>query len=148
VLVALNPQNVNTIVTDGKGGIKLHLGNANNMGRVVLEGLTRHEGTHRSDFYTNCDQTCGILKDAPAEQQIQIKGMIDASKSEVRATNVELDYLKTEKNKLRNQREKPDIETREKQMEQYRKDNQKIIDDNSEPKKSEPPPPTQPSSSP
>lgn len=145
VLVALNPQNVNTIVTDGKGGIKLHLGNANNMGRVVLEGLTRHEGTHRSDFYTNCDQTCGILKDAPANQQIKIDGLLDANRSEVRASNVELDYLKAEKNKLRNQKEKPDIESREKQMTEYRDVRQKVIDDATRHEKQDPPPQTNPS---
>jgi RHS repeat-associated protein len=137
---------INTIVTDGKGAIKLHLGNADNMGRVVLEGLTRHEGTHQSDFYINCDQTCGILKDAPADQQIKIDGTLDAAKSEVRASSVELDYLKAEKNKMRNQREKPEIENREKQMKDYKDDAQKVIDDASQPETQEPP--TQPNASP
>jgi len=145
-LVPLDHPKINTIVTDGKGGIRLHLGNADNMGRVVLEGLTRHEGTHQSDFYINCDQTCGILKDAPADQQIKIDGVLDGSKAEVRATSVELDYLKTEKNKLRNQREKTQIEIREKQMTEYRDEKQKIIDDANDPGKNEPP--TQPNPSP
>lgn len=127
-LIPLQAQNINTIVTDGKGGIKVYLGNANGMGRVVREGLSRHEGTHKSDFYANCDKTCGILADAAPDLQIVItSGQVDAAASEVRASTVEIGYLKSEKDKLRNSQEKPDILTRIKQMTEYLNQNQNII---------------------
>lgn len=128
VLYKLPNQDVNTIVTDGKGGIELHLGNTGGMGRIVLQGVTLHEGSHRTDFYKNCDKTCGILKDAPAGLAIGIDGPADAAASEVRASNTEIDYLKGEKNKARNRDEKPAIERRSVQMTQYRDANQKIVD--------------------
>ncbi|MBB3228199.1 RHS repeat-associated protein [Luteibacter sp. Sphag1AF] len=128
-LIPLQAKNINTIVTDGKGGIQVYLGNARGMGRVVHEGVDRHENTHKSDFYTNCDQTCGILADAKAGLQIVVtSGDADAAASEVRASNVEIDYLTSEKDKLRNNQEKPSILKRIDQMTEYRNDNQTIVD--------------------
>lgn len=136
----LTNRNINTIVTDGKGGIKVYLGNTAGMGPIVREGVTRHEETHIADFHNNCDKTCGVVQGAEAGLGIGIVEPAEAAASEVRASDVEIDYLGDEKAKPRNGSEKPAIETRIRQMTQYRDSNQQIIDQQQQ---SNPPPPPQ-----
>jgi hypothetical protein len=110
------------------------------MGPVVTEGVTQHEESHIADFHNNCESTCGIVQGAEEGLGIGIVEPGEAAASEVRASEVEIDYLGGEKGKPRNRGEKPAIETRIRQMTQYRDANQQIVDQQ---QSTPPPPPTQ-----
>jgi len=134
------PANANTIVTDGNGGIKVHLGNSAGAGRVQKESMKRHEESHKADFYRDADNP-EILEAAAPDQAITPEDPIEAAQSEVTGANVEIDYLNSQKNRSQNANEKPDILARIRIMEKYRKDNQDIIEKQQPTDEPSPPPP-------
>ena len=136
------PANVNTIVTDGDGGIKLHLGNSADARRVQLESMKRHERSHKDHFYRDADNP-EILVGAAPDQAITPEDPIEAYRSEVAGANVEIDYLNSQKDRSGNASERPDIVKRISEMERYRDENQAKID-RQQPTDEPPPPPPPP----
>jgi RHS repeat-associated protein len=126
-----NGRRNNTIVTDGRGGIALHLGAADGRGAVVRDGISRHEQHHKSAFYLNCDQTCGILEGAPADMVIGIGGPnteLDRAMAEVASSQVEIEFLEGEIGKARNRDQRDWIRRRIRDVVDYRQRYQRIVE--------------------
>ena len=81
----------NTIVCDGKDGVRVQIGTANDAGSLpcLLDCLTRHEESHRSDALAANATVCKGKADG---SQVNF-GSGEQNPSEIRASQVEIDCL-------------------------------------------------------
>jgi RHS repeat-associated protein len=85
----------NTIVTDGRGGIKLQLNIPKNSGLSpeVQKSFRVHEGTHKDDFNQNaCPCSRAQVAAAPAGYIVTPNTQAEKDKSEIRAYTAEIAY--------------------------------------------------------
>lgn len=84
-------KSTNTIVCDGKGGIRVQIGTANDAGSLpcLLDCLTQHEQSHRSDALAANATVCDSKADG---SQVNF-GTGEQKPSEIKASQAEIDCL-------------------------------------------------------
>ena len=90
-------KNQNTIVTDGKGGIKVQMNNVRNVSAPVTRAVQKHENTHKSNFENKASASAkeSVAK-AEAGLIVTPAGADDRNKDEISAYTAEVkDYNKS-----------------------------------------------------
>jgi hypothetical protein len=107
---------VNTIVCDGKGGIRVQLGATGNAAQTACLSacMQKHEESHRADALAANAQIC---KGVSADRIVTIDTAAERKATEVKASNVEISCLKAHKADAKCE---PIVKARISQMEKYR----------------------------
>jgi hypothetical protein len=109
---------LNTIVCNGKGGIRVQLGNTGNADQTAClsDCMRRHEESHRADALASNAKLCKGKTDG---SQVTFSSTAEQKASEIKASNAEINCLKG-KAKKASVKCKPIIKDRITQMKGYR----------------------------
>ena len=85
---------INTIVTDGSGGLEVQLDNVNGLSEEVVEGVRVHEEEHIAQFYRGADaESRSAVANAPRSGLLVSPAQrVDRLRAEIGAYQVEINY--------------------------------------------------------
>ena len=89
------PDDINTVVTDGKGGLKVQVGSGNKAHRSIIDGIRKHENVHIEQIYRTTDPS--TFEGLPEGLQIRFpenRTQEWINQIEIEAYGAEADYLR------------------------------------------------------
>ncbi len=113
----------NTIVTDGKGGVKVQISKwvtRKNTSKVVIDGMRVHEEKHLSDFYLFVEDL-SFLEGARSGFPVAPKLFSDKRFFELRGTDEEINFLRGQLPNIRRPKTIREVKDRINQLEGYRR---------------------------
>jgi len=119
--------NKNTVLTDGKGGLRISTkGLKHDVLRIIRKSTEVHEGVHKTSILTECSN-CEILENQPDGRGVTFLNIKDVYKSEIDASQAQINYLRKNRNRVRDS-ERNKVDAHIVVIKNYRNHYQKIYD--------------------